>query len=672
MKTKPMPSRRAQFCALAFVVFASCSPSFAGLPARDEAAIRAQSKKYSEFIRASDWQNAVNVHAEAAVLMPPNERERNGRKEILAWHAALPPMKTFALDILDIDGNADVAFVRGRYSYSASVPNQPDFSDTGKYIEVWRKQRDGSWQIHRDIFNSDKPVAIAAGQEDPAIIKTITIAANAALDSAEAGNQQWLASFSSNMDEVRFLTAGTAPTLAQFRTNWAEAMKPLSRQVMSDRDIVVQVLSPEVAVSFTTAAYQSIGRDGAKSGTVPMAWSAVWKRLNGQWKIVHAHQSVKAEWPSPAGPARLSDAMLEGTWQLNVANSRFSPGPGPRSETRTYTISTDGQQRATYDEVNAEGKRTRSESTFHLDGRDAPITGNPDIDTQAISRTGPRSISAVLKKAGEVVRTATREVSKTGNAMTLHFKGVNAKGQPLDDTWVFDRVQPNGEWLSLRFTTVKPDMIAEFERLQKEELIPALKKGGVTVRAASSYATFGDGYVFAFGQPLKNLAELDEEEPLVKVLGAAAASALVTKLRACHVTTRVLGIRNVADLSWEHDQPLPMFVVERHELAAGRKAEWLAFMREHYVPAVRTTGVKQYIVQETVFGGNANEVNTLRFIERYGDLDAGGLRRNLGNEAYAQLQAKLPAGVVTQTERFVVRTRPDLSIVPAAKPKPTE
>jgi ketosteroid isomerase-like protein len=303
MKTKSIPSRGAQFCAFALAVFATDSSLSAALPAHDEAAIRAQSKKYVELVCASDWKNLVNVHAEAAVFMPPNERELNGRKEILAWHAALPPIKAFTLEILDLDGNADVAFVRGRYS----VANDMGYVDAGKYIEVWRKQRDGSWQIHRDIFNSDKP----------------------------------------------------APTAA--------ASTPGS------------------------------------------------------------------------GPSTAIDTMLEGTWELNVAKSRFSPGPGPRSETRTYSMTADGQQRAIYDQVDAEGKRTRGESIYRLDSRDAPITGNPEIDAQAISRTGPRSISGVLKKAGKVVRTATREVSEEGNAMTLRFKGVNAKGQPLDDTWVFDR-----------------------------------------------------------------------------------------------------------------------------------------------------------------------------------------------------------------------------------------
>jgi hypothetical protein len=67
----------------------------------------------------------------------------------------------------------------------------------------------------------------------------------------------------------------------------------------------------------------------------------------------------------------------------------------------------------------------------------------------------------------------------------------------------------------LRFTTVKPDKVAEFERLQKEELIPALKKAGGAIRIASSYATFGDGYTYAFGSPLASFADLDEDDSAI-------------------------------------------------------------------------------------------------------------------------------------------------------------
>ena len=30
--------------------------------------------------------------------------------------------------------------------------------DHGKYIEIWRRQSDGSWKVALDIFNSDLPL----------------------------------------------------------------------------------------------------------------------------------------------------------------------------------------------------------------------------------------------------------------------------------------------------------------------------------------------------------------------------------------------------------------------------------------------------------------------------------------------------------------------------------
>jgi ketosteroid isomerase-like protein len=33
--------------------------------------------------------------------------------------------------------------------------------DRGKYIEVWRRQTDGSWLIADDIFNSSEPAPAA-------------------------------------------------------------------------------------------------------------------------------------------------------------------------------------------------------------------------------------------------------------------------------------------------------------------------------------------------------------------------------------------------------------------------------------------------------------------------------------------------------------------------------
>ena len=43
------------------------------------------------------------------------------------------------------------------------VDEQP-IQDHGKFIEIRRKQPDGSWLISRDIFNSDLPLPSAEGE----------------------------------------------------------------------------------------------------------------------------------------------------------------------------------------------------------------------------------------------------------------------------------------------------------------------------------------------------------------------------------------------------------------------------------------------------------------------------------------------------------------------------
>jgi hypothetical protein len=128
-----------------------------------------------------------------------------------------------------------------------------------------------------------------------------------------------------------------------------------------------------------------------------------------------------------------------GTWELNLAKSRFSPGPGPRSETRTYTTAADGEK-AVYDRVDAEGKRHVGESVYRFDGRDAVVTQSNDTDAQALTRAGTHSLTGVLKKADRIWANATRTVSADGRLLTGTLKGTSPTGQVVEESWVFDRV----------------------------------------------------------------------------------------------------------------------------------------------------------------------------------------------------------------------------------------
>jgi ketosteroid isomerase-like protein len=36
-------------------------------------------------------------------------------------------------------------------------PTGKTVSDKGKYVTVWKKQKDGSWKVLLDVFNTDLP-----------------------------------------------------------------------------------------------------------------------------------------------------------------------------------------------------------------------------------------------------------------------------------------------------------------------------------------------------------------------------------------------------------------------------------------------------------------------------------------------------------------------------------
>src|SRR5436309_1087708 len=62
----------------------------------------------------------------------------------------------------------------------------------------------------------------------------------------------------------------------------------------------------------------------------------------------------------------VQDTIL-GTWALNVAKSKYSPGPAPRSQVRTYAAHPQGVK-ATIQTVYADGRSATTEYVANYDG----------------------------------------------------------------------------------------------------------------------------------------------------------------------------------------------------------------------------------------------------------------------------------------------------------------
>ena len=115
--------------------------------------------------------------------------------------------------------------------------------------------------------------------------------------------------------------------------------------------------------------------------------------------------------------------LLIGSWQLDLVKSRYTPGPPPRSEVRTYVRDKDGMK-GTIRRRRDDGREEVIEYRADFD-REYPVMGTPAYDTIRLKRIDDRTAEAVLSHAGRVFGTARRAISEDGRTLTITFRQEN-------------------------------------------------------------------------------------------------------------------------------------------------------------------------------------------------------------------------------------------------------
>jgi len=118
-------------------------------------AIRALSDAFVRHFNAADADQLVRAfYAEDARLLPPNHRMLTGRSQIREALRGFIEAGLGGLAIetyeLEIASSGDLAYGIGTFSLARPLP------DRGKFIEVYRRQADGSWKCVADMFSSDE------------------------------------------------------------------------------------------------------------------------------------------------------------------------------------------------------------------------------------------------------------------------------------------------------------------------------------------------------------------------------------------------------------------------------------------------------------------------------------------------------------------------------------
>ena len=158
----------AALISLALIV-AGCAPApeqpepaaEAPTQAEDVAAIKKLIDDYLAAANAGDVSAVAAFYTDDAIRMPPNAPAKIGKEAIQSDVQTQLDQFTIklGLEVVEVEVAGDWAFGRGSHTITLTpkAGGEPT-EDSGKWIEILKRQPDGAWKIYRLIWNSDQPL----------------------------------------------------------------------------------------------------------------------------------------------------------------------------------------------------------------------------------------------------------------------------------------------------------------------------------------------------------------------------------------------------------------------------------------------------------------------------------------------------------------------------------
>jgi hypothetical protein len=135
--------------------------------------------------------------------------------------------------------------------------------------------------------------------------------------------------------------------------------------------------------------------------------------------------------------ASAASGPIMGTWKLNEAKSKI-PAGAPKNNTVVYEAAGDSIK-VTVDGVDGQGKPAHNEWTGKFDGKDYPLTGDPQSNTRSYKVVDDHTTDLTNKKDGKVTLTGKIVLSADGKSRTVSVSGTDAKGKKVTFTTVYDK-----------------------------------------------------------------------------------------------------------------------------------------------------------------------------------------------------------------------------------------
>ena len=157
-------SRLHAVAAFASLALAACAAQQASQAGSARAAtlrtqIERSTAQFAESFNRGDIAAVVAMYDTGAVVLAPNAPVMRGKQNIeQLWNGARQQgFKSVSLTTQSVEQLGDHAIELGIYQLVVQPPGQPEMTDRGKYMVIWKRQSGGSWKLYRDMFNSSMP-----------------------------------------------------------------------------------------------------------------------------------------------------------------------------------------------------------------------------------------------------------------------------------------------------------------------------------------------------------------------------------------------------------------------------------------------------------------------------------------------------------------------------------
>jgi len=131
---------------------------------------------------------------------------------------------------------------------------------------------------------------------------------------------------------------------------------------------------------------------------------------------------------------------FSGSWKLNLAKSKYEPGPAPK-ETIITVVEGETLTDVTVTGTDENGKPFATHLTHPTDGGPVKfVEGGPtDGSTESVKQLNANTREITIVQGGKVVATERISLSADGNTMQIVAKGTSSSGKPFTDVAVYER-----------------------------------------------------------------------------------------------------------------------------------------------------------------------------------------------------------------------------------------